>query len=686
MHRELAGKYLIHGPRIEELWHGMGQAQRERAMESSTPGVIPKHFQDPSTETIDKLAPEWNLKDITTAGSDIFLHLLEHRATNSLNVQYSYGLDDWLGDGAFIIKQIRAQNLRQDEIFPDCYTFFIDGDPYGMSVQIFKNKVNVLASWGFAIDAGLCVPESEGRLVLMRQQYLLTLLCVMIETMISDSMATTLAKLSMKPLIPKLDIHGALDSALERRDSLDDDLDLIRTEPIVLANYLDTWFTSRPELVADEKGRTLPAKNHRLIGYAFLDMIHNAVRGAAIWNYIYRLLDLFETSPDKSDRHIILQEFTNMCHLEYSRLKAILKRQMSVREGAKWFNRIPNSYENGNARIALKRKPEVLARGDKQRYYLFRLCQAEATVLTAVNWMAKLGELHSNDPSLGANLHEGEIRALDELAVLATVIQSLSQATSLPAINHKSGRRFVAGAAKLEIKLNQVKSKIDLSDVAFPTSKLLKPGIAEDALKALDEVIANQMGTEISFLYLGLVDDCITELHQQLKAQHKAIENATKDIKNQYIPFPPEPPKTHGVGVHERRQKEKTRPAHSSVYETSSTDREAIAPTAAPPSPPEPFKVKPATAELFSTLFSRAESRGSIAWVNFEAALAELKFSVIPKFGSAYTFFPPESMAIQKPVTLHRPHKSRIEGCVLLIFARRLNRLYGWKECTFQTI
>ncbi|KAJ2978078.1 hypothetical protein NUW58_g7610 [Xylaria curta] len=109
-----------------------------------------------------------------------------------------------------------------------------------------------------------------------------------------------------------------------------------------------------------------------------------------------------------------------------------------------------------------------------------------------------------------------------------------------------------------------------------------------------------------------------------------------------------------------------------------------VAAVPAPPPPPKPIRVKPATAEVFSTLFDKAEARGSVPWVNFEAALAELGFSVIPKFGSVFTFFPPDDMSIQKPITLHRPHKSRIEGHLLLIFARRLNRLYGWKQETFQ--
>ncbi len=64
--------------------------------------------------------------------------------------------------------------------------------------------------------------------------------------------------------------------------------------------------------------------------------------------------------------------------------------------------------------------------------------------------------------------------------------------------------------------------------------------------------------------------------------------------------------------------------------------------------------------------------------------MADLGFSVVPKFGSVYTFLPPESMGVKQSITVHRPHKSRIEGYKLLIFSQRLKRVYGWEEMTFE--
>ncbi|TGJ87658.1 hypothetical protein E0Z10_g1154 [Xylaria hypoxylon] len=703
LRRDLARKYRTHGPRLRQLWPGMGPAQRARAMKAGTPdGAVLKHSQDPSMGNVCKFMPEWNLRDVTAAGSDFLLRMLEHRATKSLEDQYISGVGNGPGDYELVVDMMHTRNLRHAESFPNCYTFFMAGDKYGRSFKILKDKEETLAGFKPAIDAGLCIPQSVGELVLLRQIYLLQCLNIMVEDILeeasatrsqkklpkksSDAATTALSKLSIKSSTPKLDLHSLLDMALDQKASLDDELALICTEPVVLSHLLNNWFFSRPELIADEKGRRWPAHTDRFISGAFLDTIHNSVRGAAIWNYVCRLLELPKTSTDKSHRTIILQEISNVCHLEYSRAQAILKRQMSIASSSRWFKRVSNAYDNGNARIILKGKPEALAGGDQQLHYLLRLCQTEVTASKAVEWLTKLGELHRVYPGKRDDLKPGEIDALGDLAVIVAFIQSLSSTLSMPAFNRKKGQRFVTGAAELENELNQVKPEIDLSDFVVPIDNLLEPGVAEAALKAFDTCIIEKTGTKIGFLYLDLIDDCTAKLHEQLAvlAREEATKKADKETKSEYIPFPPELPKASEDRVQERRQKEKTRPAHSSVYEISSADLEAVAATQAPPPPPEPFKVKSSTAEVFSTLFSKAESRGSVPWTNFEAALAELGFSVMPTFGSVFTFFPPDNMATQKPLTLHRPHKSRIEGYRLLVFARRLNRQYGWGEGTFE--
>lgn len=92
--------------------------------------------------------------------------------------------------------------------------------------------------------------------------------------------------------------------------------------------------------------------------------------------------------------------------------------------------------------------------------------------------------------------------------------------------------------------------------------------------------------------------------------------------------------------------------------------------------------MKATTASVFTTLFHRAEAQGSVSWTDFESAMADVGFSVTPKGGSVFTFNPPASMDT-RPITLHRPHVSEIEGYKLLIFSRRLYRAYGWTADSF---
>jgi hypothetical protein len=136
--------------------------------------------------------------------------------------------------------------------------------------------------------------------------------------------------------------------------------------------------------------------------------------------------------------------------------------------------------------------------------------------------------------------------------------------------------------------------------------------------------------------------------------------------------------------VQERSQKEKPRPAHSSVYE--------IVPQAAIPisfderlrRPQETFEVKASTFAVFSSLLTTSlAARGSVSWNAFVAAMTDLGFSVVPKVGSIYTFVPSAKVAVQRDLTLHRPHQSCIEGSRLMIYSRRLKRVYGWDDSTF---
>ncbi|KAK0653029.1 hypothetical protein B0T16DRAFT_435514 [Cercophora newfieldiana] len=657
LHKDLVRKYKRHGDAICRHWRSFGAAQRTSCMRAgAVNGELLKHSLDASMGNVCKFIPEWNLRDITKPGSDALLDLFDHRTSKDLCEQYCFEI--W--------QSFDIAPAHRDEVF---------------------------AGLASAVNAGLLVPYEIGQLVLNRQLYLLQALNIMIEDILEEGSKTRNTTSPPKPQDPttladavshltvgskpaKISLPDLVATAADQRDALQDYLGLLSTHPVVFCSDVNATFFSRPEVVPDEKGRMLPALTDKHISPAVFDSVHNAVRSAAIWNYLSRLLELLEANPDKVLRPIILQELANVCNLEYSRAQAAFKRQVQTGTGAKWFKRLYNVNDKaGNALVTMKGNSDELASSDPQLHYMLRLCHPDTTAQKAVSWIKKLGDLHESRPEERDKLHEREVQAVFDLAIIIGFIHDLSPAVSMPGLSRKKCQHFVSRTKDLEAELNELKKDIDLLDYASPIDNLLEPGMAQSALDALDQFVIERAGTKMGFLYEDLIQDCLADLqkqHQQAKAKLEKVEYAAPPVL--YIPEKRE------ERVEQRKEKEKTRPSHSSVYE--------IAPQSTRPKEPDnlptmSFNVTSTAARVFSTLFSKALARGSVSWASFGAAMAELGFSVVPKFGSVYTFIPPSTLAVQKPLTLHRPHKSHIEGHLIPIFAQRLKRTYGWGEESF---
>ncbi|KAH7186141.1 uncharacterized protein B0J16DRAFT_343284 [Fusarium flagelliforme] len=468
--------------------------------------------------------------------------------------------------------------------------------------------------------------------------------------------------------------------ASDQKTSLQEYLSLLRTEPTVLCSGVNVEFFSRPELVPDEKGRSLPVYTDRYVGPAVFETIHHAVQGIAIWESITRLLDLLERpSTDKLYKSTVLQELANMCHFEYARTQALFRRQVSTGTGSKWFKRLSNVNDRGgNAKVSMKGNPEELTRSDPQLHYLLRLCQPETTITKAVEWMQKLTDLYKAHP-LEEKLYERESRTLYDMAAIIVFVQDLSAVYSTPSSSRKKGTLLVAGLQEVDAALGQIKKEVDLRDFAAPIDNLLEPGVSQKALEALDRFVIEKTGTKIESLYQDELEKAFQDIEEQYQ---KAKEKSNKDTKADFVPINTAPIDAKDQ-IETRRQKEKTRPQHSSIYAITMTTESAEENETV--KPPQPVKVSSSTAQVFAILFDKAQSRGSVSWTSFEAAMSELGFSVLPRFGSVYTFRPSEDMDIKRPVNFHRPHQSQIEGYMVLIFARRLSRAYGWSENSFIT-
>ncbi|RFU75578.1 ipa protein [Trichoderma arundinaceum] len=689
---DLVRKYKTHASKIDTIWRSFDKNQRGRCLKAgAADGVVLRHSSDISLGNVYKFVPELNLQDISSEPEFLLDHL-KHRSTTSLFQQYCEGVHGQPGDRNFILEMMQKKNLRHIDPFKDSYTFFIE-ERYGDSFKILSEREETLAAFAPAIKAGLCVPQSTGELILQRQLTLLQTYNILIEDILDlgsqtrsnkqrskkseEAASAALSKLTIQERPKKLSLPDLISSAQDQKDCLEEFLNILSAEPVVFAHAVNVWFFSRPELVVDDKGRHLPVHTDKYISSALFESIHSAVKGATIWNYICRLLELLKDSAtDKVYRPIILQEISNLCHLEYSRAQAHFIRHVQTGIGAKYFRRIANSYDNaGNAKVNMKIQPEELTRVDPQLHYVLRLCQSQTNASKAVEWIKKLSDLYESHPVDRESLQEREIDAFGDLIVITSFIQELSPVISMPALSRKKGQMFVSRSQELDAELNKIRDEIDLRDFAVPIDNLLEPGMTTGALTALDQFVVSKSGSKLGFLYQDLMEECLADLRTQYQTTKAKLD------KTEYIPLPTTTPQSVEDIVEQRRHKEKTRPSHSTIFEIIPTFK---ALKEEPSQPQQVLKVSATVGEVFYTLFEKSETRGSINWSAFEGAMAELGFSVMPKYGSVYTFLPPDSMNVKKSFTVHRPHKSRIEGYLIPIFARRLKRTYGWSESTFK--
>lgn len=690
LHSDLARKYQKHAAAVETIWKSFSPDERAKCFKAgAADGAVLKHPLDRSLGDVYKVIPELNLNDIMS-NPDFLLNILKYRATATLFEQYCAGVNGGPGDHAMIEESMRS-GLKHTNPFKNCYTMF-QGSMYATSYEIVAKEA--LAVFEPAIRARVCLPQSVGEFVIQRQIYTLQTLNILIEDILergSQSRAPKTPKkknptdvraaaLSKPTTQKKRTLSDLVVSTRDHQDTLEGYIGLLSTEPVVLAHDVNIWFFSRPELVPDEKGRRLPVHTDKYISAAVFESVHSSIQAAAVWKYITSILELLEKSAeDKASRAILLQEISNICQLELNRAQTLFKRHVQTSTGSKWFKRTSNVYDSaGNPRVGIKGKPEDIATSDPQLHYMLRLCQPKLTIPNATACITKLGEYHKSHPQEREELEDREADALGDLAIIIGFIQDLSSVIPIPSFSNNKGQMFASKAQELESEFNQVKDQLDLLDFVVPIDNLLEPGVASGALKKLDQFAIEKFGTKMGFLYQDMVTDCLSRIQDQC---NEVKAKLAQGLKAEWSSTPVKTPEPTVVRVEQRRQKEKTRPSHSSIYDIVTPEL---------PSPQEPvslprtFKIDESTADIFARLFSKSESRGPVAWAAFAEAMAKLGFSISPKYGSVYTFYPPDSMTVQKSFTVHRPHQSKMEGYRVLMVARRLRSLYGWSEETFQ--
>lgn len=88
---------------------------------------------------------------------------------------------------------------------------------------------------------------------------------------------------------------------------------------------------------------------------------------------------------------------------------------------------------------------------------LFRLCQHDLTVSSALHWLTALNELHQAHPDLREHLKEREFQALGGFAIIIDFINKLHSAIPLPAPSDTKGRIFTS---RLQVERDLYEAKM----------------------------------------------------------------------------------------------------------------------------------------------------------------------------------------------------------------------------------
>ncbi|KAL5086935.1 hypothetical protein Trisim1_008502 [Trichoderma cf. simile WF8] len=449
----------------------------------------------------------------------------------------------------------------------------------------------------------------------------------------------------------------------KQRNDLEDYLAILRDEPSVLVYQVNSWLLSRPELVTDDRGRNLPPETDKHISCAIFEVVRGWIQKFAITSYMYNLTQMWDDPNTKSDyKRIILQEISNVLHFEYSRAQAHLIRHVQTGIGARCFRRVPNAYdEAGNPRVVMRVKPEELNGRDSLLQNMLRLCQPQTHASQAFQWVNKLDELYNSKPSCWKSLQQREVDALDELFWIVPLIEELSMVIALPPLSRKTGQLYINGSWELDYGLNKIRKEIDLQAFSVPLNKLLEPGMANEALTQLDDLVELHASCKMDFFYHYVVQYC--------SAYYRARSQETKDIEQNEYPFTTAYCIAHGVDL--KKYEENRSPAQTSASENEQTvnkpNKEQL----------QKLDANPAAKKVFSTLFEEPKAGASITWTAFISAMAAMGFDVKHGYCSLHAFVPSSNMPMMPILTVSRPPNHKIEGHLIPTLARQLKKAYG---------
>ncbi|TPX18668.1 uncharacterized protein E0L32_002525 [Thyridium curvatum] len=649
--------------------------------------------------TFSALAPELHPLRIC-ADVDYLLNLLEERATKSLFELYK---------ATDYSKVMEVLVLPEGISTVNCpgmiYTTFTEGTPYVVQEEWKGDGDQPISDEPLGDGPPSCVPGIVGMFVLERQAHLAEELGLLIALILKEdnpvwpSLDTDIEQLGSQSKTKFHDVARDRDSAVVGIAELPAIIDAfavmlkcassqVVANPATLFEAIRAFRLSSAGRVPDKHGESMLLISDKHNSVALVELFQSDMTKITVWNYLTCVLERYASHlDDPAYCEILLQEISNICALVFECYQANFQRMFQTLTGAGLFRRLTTkTTKSGEPCIVTETEPDKLPEPLQFKHHLLRMCSPGITITKALQYHDKTSDW-SLKPDSDLDWTTYEMDSYFSMISAVIMLDGISEAIpQLPNPSTRKGRHFSRRLEQLDKEMNLLKTEIDLVDFLSPLECITEPGVAVAATDALDSFMLEKAGAKFSHLYQDLIEESLADLDRRCR-EAKAQQEKEQDQSLWLSAFQGGDEEARQELVEQRRLKEKTRPAHSSIYDLARTPEDAppIADDAASAEVPH-FTVTASTKEVFATLLDKSSAaKGSITWADFIASMAELRFSIIPKMGSVYAFLPPKAMNAQRSLTIHRPHQSKIEGTLLSYYASRLRHVFGWDENTFET-
>ncbi|PFH61501.1 hypothetical protein XA68_17158 [Ophiocordyceps unilateralis] len=473
LHSNLALRYRTHVTAIEAIWRSLDKDQQAACLEAGKKEEkkMLEYPVDRALGTVGEIANNINLLNDDLLDSELFLDILHWRSSSSLLDQYCSGFAGCSGDGDHTVTMLLSYGMTGCSLH--FVTMFTNVSSWGETIQVFNcvDKKKLRDTIVGPLLAFYCLPTPIGDRILARQFNLLQSLMFIIDEILNlgsqiklpDSRPQNSQKSSTRKTLPKLDLTEVLVSSSQLQDADQQCLDQLYTDPSCLASATADRFFTNPLIVPDHQGRRLPDLGIKYLSMSFFEVLHEAVRAATVWDSIHQLLTMLQDQEtDKFLRALLLQELSNLSRWEYDRSRSLLRRQVQLKFGAEWFQRVPNASDAaGDPRVIMKGDPGDLTCVDPMLHYVLRLCQPEPDASKAAGWTEKLLDLARSHAMMRGRVNGPEAAALFHMTRTVNFIKRLTSAVALPTFSRKKGQAFVSKMKDLEAEMNEIKTQVD---------------------------------------------------------------------------------------------------------------------------------------------------------------------------------------------------------------------------------